>query len=99
MTTYRALTALPPLVQHAHALAARAQFAASCTSEVGRMLAVLAAHVRQGMIGEVGTGCGVGTAWLASALAPDTRLAAATRLPPARVSELPTLFRGCCPRD
>ncbi len=74
MTTYRALTTLPPLVQHARALAERAQFAASCTAEVGRLLVVLAAHVRGGVIGEVGSGCGVGTAWLASALAPDARL-------------------------
>ncbi len=74
MTTYRALTTLPPLVQHARALAERAQFAASCTAEVGRLLVVLAAHVRGGVIGEVGTGYGVGTAWLASALAPDARL-------------------------
>lgn len=61
-------------MQHARALAERAQFAASCTAEVGRLLVVLAAHVRGGVIGEVGTGYGVGTAWLASALAPDARL-------------------------
>lgn len=79
MATYRALTALPPLVRHAHALAERARFAASCTPEVGRLLAVLAAHVRRGVIGEVGSGCGVGTAWLASALAPDARLVTVER--------------------
>jgi predicted O-methyltransferase YrrM len=79
MAEYHALTATPALVQRALALAKRQQFASSCTPEVGRLLATLAAHVHHGIIGEIGTGCGVGTAWLASALAPTTRLVTVER--------------------
>ena len=61
-------------MRHATALAERTGFAHSCWPEVGRLLAVLAGSVRGGLIGETGTGCGVGAAWMASALSPDTRL-------------------------
>lgn len=74
MAEYRALTATPVLVQRALALAERQRFASSCSPEVGRLLATLAAHVQRGVIGELGTGCGVGTAWLASNLAPTASL-------------------------
>lgn len=74
MANYRSTTHIPPLVARAVALAERRGFSQSCWPEVGRLLAVLAGSVRGGLIGELGTGCGVGTAWLASALAPDTRL-------------------------
>jgi predicted O-methyltransferase YrrM len=55
-------------------LAARVGFEASCTPEVGRLLRVLAGQVRDGVIGEIGSGCGVGAAWMASALAPGAAL-------------------------
>lgn len=74
MRSYRATTDVPPLVERASALAGRLGFTQSCWPEVGRLLAVLASGVRSGVIGETGTGCGVGTAWMASALSPDTRL-------------------------
>jgi predicted O-methyltransferase YrrM len=48
-------------------------FENSCIPEVGRLLSVLAAAVRGGSIGEVGTGCGVGATWLVSGLAADSR--------------------------
>ena len=70
MTTYQATSTIPPLVQQATALAADLGFTASCTPEVGRLLRVLASACRQGSIGEIGTGCGVDTAWMARALAP-----------------------------
>ncbi len=79
MATYRALTTVPLLVRQALALAERLEFASSCTPEVGRLLAALAAHVPRGTIGEVGTGYGVGTAWLASALVPTSRLVTVER--------------------
>jgi predicted O-methyltransferase YrrM len=78
----------PPLVERAVAFAARRGFSRSCAPEVGALLHVLAA--RRGIVraAEIGTGCGVGTAWIVSALAPgvpfftaeiDSDLAAATR--------------------
>jgi predicted O-methyltransferase YrrM len=49
-------------------------FERSCSAEAGRLLQVLAAHVRDGAVGEIGTGCGVGTSWMADALRPDVSL-------------------------
>lgn len=58
---------LPPLVEKARVEAAESSFAASCDPEVGRFLAVLAAAVPpSGRVLEIGTGAGVGTAWLAA---------------------------------
>lgn len=64
----------PPLVRAAMAKASRLGFEHSCTPEVGRLLAVLAGSIRHGRIGEIGTGCGVGTAWLASGRHPGVRI-------------------------
>jgi hypothetical protein len=69
---YDGLTDLPPLVQRAVDLARRLGFAYSCRPEHGRLLRALAAGA--GAIGETGTGCGVGLAWLASGARPGTRL-------------------------
>ncbi len=69
---YEGLTDLPPLVERAVALARREGFAHSCRPEHGRLLRALAAGA--GRIGETGTGCGVGLAWLASGARPGTRL-------------------------
>ena len=74
MALYQATTDPPPLVRQAAELAGRLRFGASCTPEVGRLLRALAGQVRDGVIGEIGTGCGVGAAWLASALAPGASL-------------------------
>lgn len=70
---YRATTAIPPLVQRALELASRTGFTRSCIPEVGRLLHVLAGQHRGGLIAEIGTGCGVGAAWIVSALAPGAR--------------------------
>ena len=76
----------PPLVARANALARRVGFpltrqeAASpdvpscCLPGVGRLLAVLAAGCHEGRIGEIGTGVGVGTAWMASSMPTDCML-------------------------
>ena len=69
---YDGLTDLPPLVERAVDLARRLGFANSCRPEHGRLLHALAAGA--GTIGETGTGCGVGLAWLASGARPGTRL-------------------------
>ncbi len=62
----------PPLVRRARALAASAGFHRSCAPEDGALLHVLAG--RRGLVraGEIGTGTGVGAAWIVSALAPGT---------------------------
>lgn len=60
----------------------------ACFDEAGSLLRILTASRPEGRIGGVGTGSGVGTAWMASALAQtasmvsvelDARLAAAAR--------------------
>ncbi len=45
-----------------------------CLPGVGRFLAVLAAGCAGGRIGELGTGAGIGTAWIADAMPPDCSL-------------------------
>jgi len=76
----------PPLVERANALARRAGSApagqqggdasaqSSCLPTVGRLLAVLAAGCHEGRIGEIGTGAGLGTAWMASSMPADCML-------------------------
>jgi predicted O-methyltransferase YrrM len=66
------------------------RFERSSIPEVGRLLALLAAARPEGRFAEIGTGTGVGSAWIASALGPeallitteldDDRAAAAARL-------------------
>lgn len=62
----------PPLVRRALALAASAGCDRSCAPEDGALLHVLAG--RRGLVraGQIGTGTGVGAAWIVSALAPGT---------------------------
>jgi predicted O-methyltransferase YrrM len=47
------------------------RFERSSIPEVGRLLAALVAQRSAGRIAEIGTGCGVGAAWIASALGPE----------------------------
>lgn len=61
------------MIEEAQALATRLAFAESCTWGTGRLLAALAATAI-GPVGESGTGCGYGTAWLRSGLRPGERL-------------------------
>lgn len=78
-------TDLPPLVQRAAELARASGFAltrqeadagrpSACLPGVGRFLAMLAAGCHGGRIGEIGTGAGIGAAWLASAMPEDCTL-------------------------
>ena len=65
--------AVPPLVAAATARARQAGFPMSSDPTVGRLLAVLAAHLPEGArVLELGTGTGVGTAWIVSGLLPRT---------------------------
>lgn len=64
---------VPELVQVVRAAAYEAGFEFSCDDGVGRLLAVLAAGVPQeGRILELGTGAGVGTAWIVHGLGKRT---------------------------
>ncbi len=60
----------PHIVARALALAESLAFTQSSCRETGMLLHTLATTVTSGRIGEIGTGCGVGTAWIASALQP-----------------------------
>jgi predicted O-methyltransferase YrrM len=62
---------LPPLVEKALALAERTGFARSCSAETGRLLQVLAGARGLERVAEIGTGTGVGSAWILSALDPE----------------------------
>lgn len=85
---YHGVTNLPPLVERAVSMASREGFANSCRPEHGRLLFALAAGAE--LIGETGTGCGVGLAWLASGARPGTRLVSVEHDPDraARTAEL-----------
>jgi predicted O-methyltransferase YrrM len=72
----------PPLVARAQALARQAGFPltreeagpdrpSACLPGVGRFLAMLAAGCAAGRIGELGTGAGIGAAWMAGAMPAD----------------------------
>jgi predicted O-methyltransferase YrrM len=62
----------PPLVRRAEALAGALGFSKSCLPEDGALLHVLAARRGIERAGEIGTGAGVGSAWIVSALPPAT---------------------------
>ena len=76
---YGACRDLPPTVIAAVDLARRTGFGTSCRPEQGELLRILARGVGPGVIGETGTGCGVGLAWLASAAHPDARIVSIER--------------------
>jgi predicted O-methyltransferase YrrM len=61
---------VPPLVERALALAERLGFERSCSEEAGRLLHVLAAQRGRTRVAEIGTGCGVGSAWILAGLPP-----------------------------
>ena len=76
---YADATHVPPLVVRAVVLANELGFEYSCLPEQGRLLRVLAAGRSAGRIGETGTGCGVGLAWMVSGASPDTTLVSVER--------------------
>jgi predicted O-methyltransferase YrrM len=62
---------LPPLVARALELERELGFERSSIPEVGRLLHVLAGQRGRARVGEIGTGAGVGAAWIVSALPPS----------------------------
>lgn len=90
---YDTVDSLPPLVRRAVAAARQHGFEYSCRPEQGRLLQVLAGGARH-RIGETGTGCGVGLAWLASGAADGVRLTS-VELDPARAGVAAEVFADC----
>jgi predicted O-methyltransferase YrrM len=78
---YERDTELPELVRRAVELARTLDFELSCLPEQGRLLQVLVRGRIGARIGETGTGCGVGLAWMASAADPSSRLVSIERDP------------------
>ena len=64
----------PEQVMKAKRLAGENDFKYSSLDEVGQLLAVLTASIKEGTIAEIGTGYGVGTAWMAANLTNDVSL-------------------------
>ncbi|WP_433203468.1 O-methyltransferase [Dactylosporangium sp. CS-047395] len=81
------------LVGQALDLAARTGFSQSCRPEHGELLRLLARGVGPGVIGETGTGCGAGLAWLLSGADPAARLVSIER-DPERCKDAAELFRA-----
>jgi len=84
---------IPPLVAQAIELARRRDFSGSCSLEVGRLLRVLASQHRRGTVAEIGTGCGVGAAWIIAGLA-STAEFVTVELEVARAGAVAQLFSG-----
>lgn len=83
----------PPLVLRAQALAKSGGFRLSSDPEVGALLHVLASSRGRLRVAEIGTGCGVGSAWIVSALAPEIPFFTA-ELDPDRAAAVRELFAG-----
>jgi predicted O-methyltransferase YrrM len=86
----------PELVERAYAAARRIGFpvtaddpghgrGSACHPDTGRFLAVLAAGCHGGRIGEMGTGAGIGAAWMSDAMPADCMLVTA-ELDPVRAA-------------
>jgi predicted O-methyltransferase YrrM len=71
-TAYEDVEDLPSLVRTALTVASAQGFDHSCAPEQGRLLSVLARGYVGQRIGETGTGCGVGLAWMVGATDPST---------------------------
>jgi predicted O-methyltransferase YrrM len=69
---------VPELVAAAVGLAVELGFTSSCRLEQGRLLMALAAGA-DSVIGETGTGCGVGLAWLVCGRRPGVRVVSIER--------------------
>lgn len=72
--SYNSVAELPDVVSRAIELARKLDFPLSCRPEQGLLLRLLAGGRRGGVIGETGTGCGVGLSWMLSAVTAETQL-------------------------
>jgi predicted O-methyltransferase YrrM len=93
-TAYNGITDLPPLVRAAVELATIQGFDNSCEPAQGRLLSVLARGSNAGgRIGETGTGCGVGLAWMLDAADASTSIVS-VELDSSRAAASAALFAG-----
>jgi predicted O-methyltransferase YrrM len=69
---YHSVVNIPSLVKRALHLAEQMNYTCSCSAEAGRLLQLLASQQQGGVIGEIGTGCGVAAAWIVSSLSSGT---------------------------
>lgn len=76
MQKYRALNLIPPLVKRAKNLARQMAYRTNCSDGTGRLLRLLASQLQSGIIGEIGAGCGVGSAWIINSMAPSVTFVA-----------------------
>lgn len=83
---------LPDLVARTLDLSRQRGFITSTRHETGRLLAALAAS-REGTLAELGTGCGVGSAWLTSGATKESRIVSA-ELDPALAEDVQRIFAG-----
>ena len=90
---YDGLTGLPTLVEQAVALSRRMDFIFSCAPAQGRLLQVLAAGRSGGRVAETGTGCGVGLAWMVSAVDTGTTFVS-VEIDDERAAACQALFAG-----
>ncbi|MEH3033772.1 MAG: class I SAM-dependent methyltransferase, partial [Aeromicrobium erythreum] len=83
-------TEIPAIVRSTLALSLQRGFITSTRHETGRLLAALAAS-RGGTLAELGTGCGVGSAWLSSGAPKGTRIVSA-ELDPSLAEDVQQIF-------
>ena len=88
--SYSDVDSLPAIVSAAVSLAGELEFSSSCRVEQGRLLSALAAGATT-TIGETGTGCGVGLAWLVAGRRPGVRVVSVER-DPHRAGRVAQLF-------
>jgi predicted O-methyltransferase YrrM len=69
---YRSTMNIPELVKRAKNLAEQRDCQRICSDQAGKLLQLLASQLPSGVIGEVGTGCGVAASWIVSALSSST---------------------------
>lgn len=91
---YEAEPDVPGLVRRAVELARSMGFDNSCLPAQGRLLQVLVRGRPGGVVGETGTGCGVGLAWMVAAADPATTIFSVER-DPDRYRPAVDLFAGC----
>jgi len=92
-TAYTGVADLPPVVVRAVEMARSMGFDNSCVPGQGRLLAALVAGRPGARVGETGTGCGVGLAWMVEAAGEGTRFVS-VEADPARSRAAADLFEG-----
>jgi predicted O-methyltransferase YrrM len=92
-TAYAGIADLPSLVRAAIEVASSQGFDNSCAPEQGRLLSVLARGRTGQRIGETGTGCGVGLAWMIDATDQSTSFVS-VECDPSRAAASAALFAG-----